>query len=156
MIALNLQVSKGEYYLLAKARRKVVGRNKQLDEGAGSICIPLEGLYSCQKLSCWSSSLWHSLPAWKWGWHQGSPMFCAVWYYLTQSSVEQTLAKTVPVFKSEVVVVLSSLRSFTFWQLAWTHWHDQDQPSINRLPLPNNPLTTHHALIVCGGVLVVG
>ena len=35
MTALNIRVSKGKYKLTTKARRKVVGRNKQLDEGAG-------------------------------------------------------------------------------------------------------------------------
>ena len=35
MIARKIQVSKGKYNLTTKARREVVGRNKQLDEGAG-------------------------------------------------------------------------------------------------------------------------
>ena len=35
MKALNIWVSKGKYNLMTKARRKVVGRNKQLDEGTG-------------------------------------------------------------------------------------------------------------------------
>ena len=35
MIARNIQVSKGTYNLTTKARRADVGRNKQLDEGAG-------------------------------------------------------------------------------------------------------------------------
>ena len=33
MIALNIKVSKGKYNLMTKARRNVMGRNKQLDEG---------------------------------------------------------------------------------------------------------------------------
>ena len=35
MKALNIQVSKGKHDLTTNARRKVMGRNKQLDEGAG-------------------------------------------------------------------------------------------------------------------------
>ena len=69
MNAFNIQVGKGNYNLTTNARRKVVGRNKQLDEGAG------RQIWKClDPLNCVALAAFRKHGTWVQIWHMGANM----------------------------------------------------------------------------------